>query len=348
MVTDWLVKKNKSTPAAKANQSEAWPHNDSLHSLDLDEVIEFLERTFIEKNPYPESAKKLLSVVREATQKMGIGHQPANRDQFKKLDVRPDEFPEQQTFSEKLGDLLPVVWADHRLWQAFKIKPTVGIIRNDAQAANLLRKFYNLRIPFQDSVWLELRDQPVKWNYLQFLMVSRSAGFFQLEAATAEDELTEIERDSLYDFLSGKLLRKSVRHPMDDLRPELSLKKYPAKVLLRISQAMSKLAKAAAWCARNPNCYVARRAPTAGHRIRNLRDAKAIEDMVVMLRQNVGISDNALAQKFMASRHSIARRKANQFKGNITAGDRKLAKAARLVAFYRENLPVKFRKKFKQ
>jgi hypothetical protein len=315
------TKQNTLRPAIASGQAADWPHNDPLHDFDLDEVIEYLERMFVEKNPNPESAKNLLSLIREATQRVGIGHEPANRDNFKKLGCRADELPDEPTFAEKLGDLLPVVWADYRLWQAFTMKPPGSAILKNALAAYLLLKFYNLQIPFQDSVWLELRGQTVKWNYLQFLMASHAHNFFHLESASGKDVLGEL-------FL-GKLLLKYVRHPLNDYRPLLSTLGYPAPVLRRLSQAAANLSKDAAWAAKNPDRYVAGRAPTATHRVRNLREAKAIEDMVVILRQNIGISDYALAKKGL---------------GRISAAGRKLAKEAKLLALCRERLPVKIHK----
>ena len=75
--------------------------------------------------------------------------------------------------------------------------------------------------------------------------------------------------------------------------------------------------------------YVAHRAPSTRHRTRKLSEAKSLEEMVIILRSDPGISDYALAKQAM---------------GRMTAAGRKLGKEAKMLAFYRDRLPVKFHK----
>ena len=322
---------NSLLPACEVAVPASWPHVTVLHGLEIDGVIERLAGMFVDNHPKPESAKKLLAVVREATQKVSLGHEPVNRDLYSVIakDI-VKELPDKATFGEKLSNLLPVVWADYRLWQAFARTPPESPILKDALFAHMLLKFYNLQIPFRDSVWLELRAQPIKWNFLRWLMTASGAdSFFNLESASAKDELTAGERSLLGELFLGKLLGKYVGIPLNDWRSLIWHMQYPPQVLRRLSQAAASLSKDAAWCAKNPDRYVARVAPTAGHRVRGLHDVKAIEDMVGLLRGDPGISDYALAKAGM---------------GRITAAGRKLAKEAKLLAFYRDGVPVQLHK----
>ena len=304
-----------------------WPQSDLIHDLDLDGVIAYLERTVVEKCPAPEAAEKLLSQMREAAPKVSLGlYEPGNRKHYQEL---ASELPDEMTFSERLGNLLPTVWSDYRLWKVFAMKPPESAVLKNALASYCLLKFYNLQIPFRDSVWLELRGQPKKWNYLQGLMCCQARRFFRLEDTSAKDELNDSEKMLLNELSLGQLLYQYARQPFNDWRPTLRQMDLPATVLRRLSQAAGSLAKDAAWLAFNPGGYRAGRAPALDHRSRNLGNAKTVEDMVVRLRQAPGLTDYALAKMSM---------------GSLDPAGRKLAKEAKLLALYRERLPVTFHK----
>ena len=135
----------------------------------------------------------------------------------------------------------------------------------------------------------------------------------------------------------GDLLYKYVQNPAQDWRPSLIIEAeeecYPKEVLQRLQSAVETLAEDLAYIIRHPKRFDARRAPPVAHRMRELKVAKDIENMVVRLRSDGQMADGALAKQCL---------------GRITAAGRKFAKEARQLAFYREGLQVKFHKSFGQ
>jgi hypothetical protein len=297
-----------------------------MHRMDLDRVIEHLEQTIIKNSPAPDVTRLVVEDFRKDPYKVDLDkahiHRKFLKSQFPSL-------PDEPTPRERLSDLLPVLWADHRLWWFLSRKPPEKPILKGAVFAYLLLKFYGLHIPFSDSFWLELRGQAPKWNHLQFLMPWLAERFFYPGPASSKDELSESEDTLLNETLLGKLLERYVKNPQRDWRPLLSSMNFPVRVLRRIAQATANLSEDARWCQEHPGQLASGRAPKVGHRIRSLADVRTIEIMVEAVRQNPQTSDYELAKKCL---------------GRIEAGDRKLAKDAKKLAMYRDSIPVKFHK----
>ena len=126
--------KNPPHPAKPVGQTAEWPHKEVLHGLNLDGVINHLEKAFVENHPAPESARKQLELLKQATRIVSPGHQPVNRDSYSVIDKTIiDMLPDEPTFGEKLTELLAVVWADYRLWQMFALQkppPEIAVLES--------------------------------------------------------------------------------------------------------------------------------------------------------------------------------------------------------------------------
>jgi hypothetical protein len=298
--------------------------------------IEFLKRASFPDTKVPQWALGTLHSMREGAE--GFEACCWSLPSRQEIERIAGDLPKEITFQEALSERLLIVWADEMLWRLIRTgqqhHPPPPHTIDDYVRGFLVSK-YHLQISFTASVWLEMLRQPLERAYLFGLMVLMAPRFFWVQSPNPGKDLEAKWRAALSHDMLGDLLNKYVHNPGQDWRPSLCVQiaraGFPKEVLEWLRLAINRLADDIAHIIQHPDRFDARRAPPVGHRLRRFSEAKAIEEMVVLLRRDAGLSDNALAK---------------QYKGRITAADRKLAREARLLAFYRDGLPVKFHKSF--
>lgn len=296
--------------------------------------IEHLETEFLKGMARPDgkrlqSAQRILQSIREGTKhSQSRRWERPNRPSIEQI---VGDLPEQLTFSEALSERLLIVWADHKLWRIIRADqrqlPSPHTI--DSYVHTWLACKYHLNMDIPASVWREMACQPDQRAYLFELLVLSAPKFFWVQSPDPKNDLPTEWRNKLSRENLGALLNKYVQNPVQDWRPSLVMEGYPEEVLEWLRFAVNKLAKDIAYVIQHPERFDARRAPSVPRRVRKLKEVKAIEDMVVLLRHDGQVSDGALAKQSM---------------GRITAAGRKLAREARLLARYRDGLSVKFHK----
>ena len=303
--------------------------------LDLAGWIEYLETEFFKVRAHPDgkglqSAQRILQAMRE-------GAKDSNSDCWKKINRHTIEqvagdLPDRDTFPEALRERLLIVWADNIFWRIIRNGPKLppaSVPTVDDYVRSWLVHKYHLTIPIPASVWREMVAQPIQRAYLFGLLVCLAPRFFWVQSQVPKDDLPAKWRDKLSCDNLGALLNKYVQNPVQNWRPSLALEDYPEEVLEWLRFAVNRLADDIAYVIQHPGRFDARRAPPVPHRMRGLGEVKAIEDMVERLRCDGQVSDGALAKQTI---------------GRITAAGRRLAREARLLACYRDGLPVKFHK----
>lgn len=305
--------------------SSATPQSDR-DSLDLDGWIKHLEamvRENLEAMRFtPEAIAKWFGQVQQAFKEPAAAHWVADRRELVKYF---GDLPAEDTLPERLARLLPVIWADYRVWYYVHLVETQPSRKLKPLNAFLLR-WYGLHIPFTNSVWIELRSHAGKWAYLTGLMIASPRPFFDFEKAADGDYPTPTDQELISDCRKlGHLLYRYLRYPGADWR--VYLHSEFEWILDFLVVACKKIAADASWSLEEPNRFEASRAPALPHRVRSLEDAQKLEQMVGLLRDNPVTTDYDLAKRAL---------------GNFSGAGRRLAKEARRLALYRDRLPVKF------
>ena len=242
------------------------------------------------------------------------------------------DLPKEPTPSEALADRLLIVWADADFWKNKRIglnhPPNSPATIDDVAFAYHLDK-YNLNLKIPANAWFEMVRKPILRAYFFQLMTVLAPRYFWVRSSAPKQNLpakwrSELSRDRL-----GALLYKYVQNPAQDWRPQLVLEHYPKEILEWLRAAVNRLADDLGYVLKNPGRFDARRAPPIAHRVRTLAEAHRIEQMVAMLRKQPEITDYSLAKECL---------------GSMTGSSRKLAREARLLAFYRDGLHVSFYK----
>jgi hypothetical protein len=334
-------KRQKSKPARDGPQSprisQGEKHAAPVESSppqNLAGWIEYLETEFLKLTPNIDGevlqlSQRMLQTMRQAGKDFNsrVWEKP-NRQWIEQI---VGDLPKQPTFSEALNERLLIAWADPKLWRIIradpKYLPRPHTIDDYIQSWLLHR--YHLAIQIPASVWCEMVSQPAQREYLFGLLILVAPRFFWVRSLTPKDDLPTKWRNELSCEKLGALLNKYVQNPVQDWRPSLVLEGYPEEVLEWLRFAVNRLADDIAHVIQHPKRFDARRAPPVPHRMRSLAEVKSIEEMVEKLRCDGQISDGALAKESM---------------GRITAAGRRLAHEARLLAHYRDCLPVKFHK----
>lgn len=223
--------------------------------------------------------------------------------------------PEQVTMSEAMAERLPVIWADHRVWSLLRSP-------NPGAAMSVINRVYGIVLPFTKELWFELLEKPAARGYLFPLMVAMPRQFvFRINTGP---DAKEVRGDNVTNVLLGYFLFEGW-----DFRPSLAKLALSPEALDRIHRAAERLSADARYCRENGNRVEDYRAPSLAHRIRNLEEAALLERMVGKLRRHPDYTDYRLAKEFL---------------GVLNGSGRKLAREARLLAHYRDQLPVVFHK----
>ena len=276
----------------------------------------------------PTGAQRILQSLRRSAESFDLWcWSPVDRQRI--ADIVGD-MPTEITFHEALKDRLLVIWADNELWKLIHTgqqhSPPAPHPIDDCVQAWLLNK-YHLSISFCASVWFEMVRQTVDRAYLFQLMVFLAPRFFWVQSHDPAKGLEAKWRGELSPNKLGALLHNYVQNPVQDWRHVLVFEKYPQEVLRSLRAALIKFADDTGYTIKHPGRFDARRAPPVAHRVRTLQDVHHIEQMVAKLRQNPSITDYSLAKQCL---------------GSMAGNGRKLAHEARLLAYYREQIPVTF------
>jgi hypothetical protein len=301
-------------------------------SKDLESWIKHLEQEFLKQArrfgaKWQQTATLVLGQMRKSAEdfKSWCWEKP-NRISIQKY---TGDLPKELTYWEALKERLLIVWADEKFWllirKGLKYPPSPHTV--DDYIYSFLLHRYHLAIPIPASVWCEMVLRPAERAYLFDLLVVSAPKYFWIQSRDPKNDLPAKWRTELSSEKLGALLNKYVQNPVQDWRPSLVLEGYPTEVLEWLRFAVNRLADDIAYVTRNPERFDARRAPPVAHRLRSLSEVKAIEEMVERLRYDGQVSDGTLAKQSL---------------GRITAAGRKLAREARLLAHYRDCLPVKF------
>lgn len=250
---------------------------------------------------------------------------------------------EQKTLNSELDVRLALIWSDLTFWQKVR-GGRVEPLPNDTVEAYLLYK-YLLLIPWNKTLWDQMVARPNRRNLLFFLMCSIAEEFMWVQSADPEEELEEHASEALQRIAESGLLLRYANSPGADFRPWLFSQGPPTEVLERLRDAGKRLASDAAWCLRQirtksgmewdldrqaahlVNQMPPRRPQSLARRSQSLALARTREDMVDLLRGDPTLPDYQLSKRCL---------------GRDTAAGRKQGQEAKLLAYYRDRLPVIF------
>jgi hypothetical protein len=299
-----------------------------LRRLKLSGLIAELEREYLRLAVNSKAAKSTMESVREMSQRTDVAYMTAGLERVWFINRRGKNLPDEPVTIERLSESLPVAWADHRLWKSLHAK--MHVAKGNYRVCKFLREYYDLHVPFNDSVWRELRTRREDWNRLRFLMVVHIDHFFRGRTAAPGYAISEKDRQWVNQRLLSMLLDKYTSGARVDWLPWLTSLKIPKRLLDYLRIITKKLSEDFAWCLKHPGILEVSRAPATAHRVRDLITVRNLELMVQALRQNPSLTDSRLAIAVLGSN-----------KGNA----RKLASEARLLACYRDQIPVTFHKR---
>jgi len=238
------------------------------------------------------------------------------------------DFCKELTVQEKLLENLLFIWADVAFWKTLRECEPLAPGTQCDDARKLLIREYGMDFPFSPTVWLQAVREPKQANLLVLLMEGQASKFFHVPEPTEQEKRWLA---MLSEELLGEQLHRYVHNPSKDSRPNLRMAlmdgNYSPTFLNAISSSVRRLADDITHIALYPDNFEGLRAPThkKPHRTRKLPEAKAIVEMVEVVRKKLKISTNGLAQTYFDCANSAERR---------------LAREAILLGRYRDNLPV--------
>ncbi len=226
-------------------------------------------------------------------------------------DWRPDlpNLPRRLTRAETLSVVLPIIWADSRLWGI--IRSVEDRSRPESDIDEYLADTYQVRLKLPLAAWNQLIQFPRHRDYV-FLLIPSVPGRFceppgRSVAAESRESAAAIDAAS-------KALAAYFGPEMSDPLPGLAKANLPTVALKAIRAACDKLRDDAAWCLKHPGMMPAPRATLTRPPAKRILRAEALERMVDILRAEPDLADYDLAKRALGDPGSTGRTQARDAK----------------------------------